>query len=109
MTASMGKLAARTAHDVNNILHVIEAYAALIIRHPAEPNKVVEHAEVIRASVEEVAALVRQLLAAGREAEPKLDLADVNALIQRTAHLLTPMFSPTTVIAAIWIRACRRS
>ena len=65
MTSRIGKLTAGVAHDFNNILNVIQAYAALIMSHPAEQQRVVEDAEVIRATVEEGAALARQLLAAG--------------------------------------------
>ena len=98
--AGVGKLAARIAHDFNNILHVIQAYAALIMSAPAEPHNVVEHAEVIQRTVKEGVAVTRQLLAARRKTEAKLDLADINDLLQRTTHSLSPMFPTTTVIAA---------
>ncbi|HEX9661331.1 MAG TPA: GAF domain-containing protein, partial [Candidatus Binatia bacterium] len=100
MMTNIGTLAAGIAHDFNNILNVIQAYAALIMSDRAEPNNVVEHAEVIRATVEEGVALARQLLAVGRKTETKLDLADINDLLQRTTQSLTPMFPTTTVIAA---------
>jgi len=100
MTSNIGKLAAGIAHDFNNILHVIQAYAALIMSHPAERNKVVENAEVIRATVEEGVGLARQLLAAGRKTETKFDLADINDVLQRSTNSLTPMFPTTIVFAA---------
>ncbi|HEX5022602.1 MAG TPA: ATP-binding protein, partial [Candidatus Binatia bacterium] len=100
ITSNIGKLAAGIAHDFNNILNVIQAYAALIMSHPAEQNKVVEDAEVIRATVEEGVALARQLLAAGRKTETKFDLADINHVLQRTTNSLTPMFPSTIVFAA---------
>jgi signal transduction histidine kinase/CheY-like chemotaxis protein len=98
--ADLAKLAAGIAHDFNNILNVIHAYAALIMSDPAEPNNVIEHAEVIRETVEEGAAVARQLLAVGRKTETKLDLADINDVLQRTTKSLTPMFPMTIVIAA---------
>lgn len=100
MTSRIGKLTAGVAHDFNNILNVIQAYAALIMSHPAEQKRVVEDAEVIRATVEEGVALARQLLAAGREREAKFTLADINDVLERTTRSLTPMFPATTVIAA---------
>jgi len=100
MTSNIGKLAAGIAHDFNNILNVIQAYAALIMSHPAERNKVVEDAEVIRATVEEGVGLARQLLAAGRKTETKFDLADINDVLQRTTNSLTPMFPAKIVFAA---------
>jgi signal transduction histidine kinase/ActR/RegA family two-component response regulator len=87
-------------HELNNILNVIQAYAELIISHPAEANQVVEDAEVITATIRKGVALARQLLEAERELEPKLELADVNDLLQRMNKLLIPMFPATTVIVA---------
>jgi signal transduction histidine kinase/ActR/RegA family two-component response regulator len=100
MTSRIGKLTAGIAHDFNNILNVIQAYAALIMSHPAEQKRVVEDAEVIRVTVEEGVALARQLLTAGRKTETKFELADINDLLQRTARSLTPLFPATIVIAA---------
>jgi signal transduction histidine kinase/ActR/RegA family two-component response regulator len=100
MTANIGTLTASIAHDFNNILNVIHAYAALIMSHPAERNKVVEDAGLIRETVEEGVTLTRQLLAAGRKAEVKFDLADINDVIQRTTKSLAPMFPTAIVIAA---------
>lgn len=100
VSASVGKLTAGVAHDLNNILSVIQLYAGLIMSHPAERNKVVEDAEVITATVEEGVAVARQLLAAGRKTETKFDLADINDVVQRTTKSLTPMFPATIGFAA---------
>jgi signal transduction histidine kinase/ActR/RegA family two-component response regulator len=100
MMASIGTLTASVAHDFNNILSVIQAYAALIMSHPAEPSSVIENAEVIRVTVEEGVALTRQLLAVGRKTQIKLDLADINDVLERTTKSLTPLFPTTTVFAA---------
>jgi CheY-like chemotaxis protein len=64
-----------------------------------EPNSVVKHAEVIRATVEEGGALTRQLLKAERKTQTKLDLTDINDVLQRTTKSLAPMFPATTAIA----------
>jgi signal transduction histidine kinase/CheY-like chemotaxis protein len=95
----VNNVAAGLAHDFNNILNVIQAYATLIMTSPTEPNNVVEHAEMIRATVEEGVALTRQMLAAGRKTETNFELADINGLLQRTIKLLSPMF-PTTIVIA---------
>jgi signal transduction histidine kinase/ActR/RegA family two-component response regulator len=97
--ADVNNVAAGIAHDFNNVLNVIQAYATLIMTSPTEPSNVVEHAEVIRATVEEGVALTRQMLAAGRKTETNFELADINGLLQRTIKLLSPMFSTTIVIA----------
>jgi signal transduction histidine kinase/ActR/RegA family two-component response regulator len=98
--ATIGGLAVGLAHEFNNILNVIQANATLVMSEPADPNHVIEHAEVIRTTVDEGAALTRQLLAAGRKTTTtKMDLADINDALQRTTKSLTPMFPATTVIA----------
>jgi signal transduction histidine kinase len=98
--SDIAELAAGIAHDFSNIVNVIEAYARLIVSHPAEPNNVVEDAEMIRKTVEEGVAFTRQLLAVGGKTETKVGLADINDLLQRTTKSLAPMFPTTMVIAA---------
>ena len=97
--ADIDMLAAGIAHDFNNVLNVIQACATLIMTSSTEPNNVVEHAEVIRATAREGGALARQLLGTGWKTETKLDLTDINDLLQRTTKSLAPMFPVTTVIA----------
>ena len=97
--ADIDTLAAGIAHDFNNVLNVIQAYATLIMTSSTEPNSVVEHAEVIRATVKEGGALARQLFEAGWKTETKLDFTDINDLLQRTTRSLAPIFPATTVIA----------
>jgi two-component system cell cycle sensor histidine kinase/response regulator CckA len=98
--ADIGKLAAGIGHDFNNVLNVIRGYAGLIMSHSAEPSSVIDDAEVITATVDQGVVLARQLLAAGRKTEIKLELADINDVLLRTTQSLTPMFSTTTVTAA---------
>ena len=45
--ADMGELAASIAHDFNNILGIVQAYAALIVSHAAKLEDVIEHAASI--------------------------------------------------------------
>src|ERR1041385_3617717 len=97
--ADIGELAASIAHDFNNILNVVEAYAALIASNPARPKDVVEHAEVIKETVEKGALLARQLVALGRKTETELESANINDLLHRMVKLLTPTF-PTTIVIA---------
>ena len=97
--ADIVELAASIAHDFNNILNVVEAYAALIASNPARPKDVVEHAEVIKETVEKGVMLARQLLALGRKRETELESTNLNDLLHRMVKLLTPMLRTTIVIA----------
>jgi signal transduction histidine kinase/ActR/RegA family two-component response regulator len=100
MRTDIGTVTASIAHDFNNVLSIIQAYAALIVSNPTETNSVTENAEAIRATVQEGIALTRQMLAVGRKTKTKLGLADINGLLQQTIKLLSPMFPTTTVLAA---------
>jgi len=75
ITANIGELAASIAHDFNNILSIVEAYAALIVSNPRKPKEVIEHAKVIRETVEKGAVLAGQLLALERKTETELESA----------------------------------
>lgn len=93
-------LTASIAHDFNNVLNVIQAYAALIVNNPTESDDVIKNAEVISATVQEGVALARQLVALRRKTDTKLDSANINDLLQQAIKLFTPIFPPTIVIAA---------
>ena len=89
---SIGILAGGLAHDVNNLLNVIQGHACAIMIQPADPNKIMEDAQFIREAVDDVAALVQQLLTIGRKTDVKFDLTDINALLRRLTKLLTGTF-----------------
>ena len=97
--ADIGELAASIAHDFNNILGIVQAYAALIVSHAAKLEDVIEHAEVIKETVEKGVMLARQLVGLGRKTETERESANINDLLHRMVKLLTPMFSTTIVIA----------
>ena len=103
--ADMGELAAGIAHDFNNILSIVQAYAALIVSSPTKPKDVIEHAEVIKETVEKGVMLARQLVGLGRKTETELESANINDLLHRMVKLLTPMF-PTTIVIAEDLDAC---
>jgi signal transduction histidine kinase len=96
---SIGALAGGLAHDLSNLLNIIQGYISLILRHPDDPEKVIEDVQVIRETVEDGAALARQLLTIARKTEVKFELTDINALLQRLAKLLTETFPKTLTIA----------
>ena len=89
-------VSAGIAHDFNNILNIIQSYAMLIMRHPAQSASVIENAEVIAATVTEGAKLARQLVTAGLKSETQLELGNVNDLLRDLTNLLSKTF-PVTV------------
>lgn len=96
---SVGILAGGLAHDVNNLLNIIQGHAWAIMVHPADLNKIIEDAQFIREAVNDVAALVQRLLTIARKTEVKFDPTDINALIRRLTKLLTGTFPNRLMIS----------
>jgi two-component system, cell cycle sensor histidine kinase and response regulator CckA len=95
---SIGTLAGGLAHDFNNLLNIIQGYTLAIMRHSADPEKVIEDVQVIRETVVGGAALVQQLLTVARKTEAKLVPTDINGLLQRLIKLLAETFPKTLTI-----------
>jgi two-component system cell cycle sensor histidine kinase/response regulator CckA len=96
---SIGILAGGLAHDVNNLLNIIQGHACAIMTQPADPDKIIEDAQFIREAVNDVTALVQQLLTIARKTEVKLDRTDINALVRRLTKLLTGTFPNRLMIS----------
>ena len=96
---SIGTLAGGLAHDFINLLNIIQGYASTIIRHPADPERVIEDVQVIRETVKEGAALAQLLLTIARKTAVKFDLTDINLLLQRLTKLLTGTFPERLLIS----------
>jgi two-component system cell cycle sensor histidine kinase/response regulator CckA len=96
---SIGILAGGLAHDVNNILNIIQGHAWAIMAQAADPKKIIEDAQFIREAVNDVAALVQQLLTIARKTEVKFDRTDINALVRRLTKLLTGTFPNRLMIS----------
>ena len=97
---SGGTLAGELADDFNNVLSIIQGYAAAIADHPAESARVIEVGEVIVRTVDQVAALVRQLIAIARTSEPKLDPTSRKGLLRTPTKPLNYLFPETLTLAA---------
>jgi two-component system, cell cycle sensor histidine kinase and response regulator CckA len=96
---SIGTLAGGLAHDFSNLLNIIQGYASMIMRHPADPERVIEDVQVIQETVEDGAALAQLLLTIARKPEVKFDLTDINALLRRLTKLLTGTFPNRLMIS----------
>ena len=88
---AVGQLAAGVAHDVNNLLAPILGAADEALARPDLPPGLADELRLIRGGAERGAALVRRLLAAGRqEARPPRVLA-LNEAVQGLCGLLRRM------------------
>jgi two-component system CheB/CheR fusion protein len=88
---SMGTLAAGIAHDLNNILNIIQGYTS-VLGPGAKSDQIGESVEAITETTKRAAALVQQLLTLARKTETKLESIDANTLIQGLSNLLKETF-----------------
>ena len=86
---AVGQLAAGIAHDFNNLLTAIVGAADMIEARPGMDPVSREDALEIRGSAERGAALVRQLLAFGRQQSLRPAPIQINAAITQLSGLLT--------------------
>ncbi|HET7458433.1 MAG TPA: ATP-binding protein [Gemmatimonadaceae bacterium] len=85
--AAVGELVAGVAHEVNNPLSSISAFAQLLLRDGGLTGEQRESVEVIRAETTRASQVVKDLLAFARRSEPRREALDLNALVERTLRL----------------------
>jgi two-component system, NtrC family, sensor kinase len=84
---AVGELVAGVAHEVNNPLSSISAFAQLLLRDGGLTNGQRDSLEVIRSETHRASQVVRDLLAFARRSEPLREPIDLNGVITRTLRL----------------------
>ena len=85
--AAVGELVAGVAHEVNNPLSSISAFAQLLLRDSGLTPQQRESLEVIRAETMRASQVVKDLLAFARRSEPQREPLDLNSLVSRTLRI----------------------
>jgi two-component system NtrC family sensor kinase len=85
--AAVGELVAGVAHEVNNPLSSISAFAQLLLRDGSLSDSQRESVEVIRSETGRASQVVRDLLAFARRSAPQREPLDLNLVIERTIRL----------------------
>lgn len=97
--AAVGELVAGVAHEVNNPLSSISAFAQLLLRDGTLTPSQRESLEVIRGETIRASQVVKDLLAFARRSEPQSAPLDLNAVVGRTLRMRQYQFSEASVRA----------
>lgn len=85
--AAVGELVAGVAHEVNNPLSSISAFAQLLLRDETLTAQQRESVDVIRSETGRASQVVRDLLAFARRSSPHREALDLNQVVERTVRL----------------------
>ena len=95
--AAVGELVAGVAHEVNNPLSSISAFAQLLLRETTLTPSQRESIDVIRTETTRASQVVKDLLAFARRSEPRREPLDINGVVSRTIRMRQYQFAEAGV------------
>lgn len=87
--ASLGKLAAGVAHEINSPLTGVLTYSSLLLKEKKDQDPEKEDLEVIVNETNRCKRIVKGLLDFARQTEPDKALSDINEVIEKSIDLIS--------------------
>src|SRR5580698_5601060 len=87
----VGQLAAGVAHDINNVLTIIQGHTGLLLHNATAESHSMKSLKQIAAATDRAAGFVRHLLMFSRKQVVQTRILDLNAVLQNLQSMLTPM------------------
>ena len=99
---SIGTLAGGVAHDFNNILNIIQAYASVLTEHVDQNREISNSVTVIKQMVQRGSALVQQLLTLARQSGSEtFQSVNLNVIIEDMLPLIKETFPKNIELSSI--------
>jgi signal transduction histidine kinase len=95
--ATVGKLAARLAHEIGTPLNVIQGRAEQLLRREHLPERDRAFLEVIVSQIDRISGFIRQLLTQARRSAPHLRVVHLHEIVRRVWEAVSDRGAATNV------------
>lgn len=94
----VGQLAAGVAHDINNVLTVIQGHAGIMLNNVGQGGNMSKSLKQISAAAERAAKFIRQLLMFSRKQVFQTKVVDLDAVLHNVENMLSRLLGEDIVL-----------